>query len=54
MIEAPERPSWFRFYLSAWRAPRSLSPSDRFRNCAVLVGGRVVAGIHWRAAGGDA
>lgn len=39
---------WFFYWAISRRAPRDIDATDRLRNVAVLVGGRVVMGMQWR------
>jgi len=41
---------WFHFWAVSRRAPRDIEATDRLRNVAVVVGGRVVMGMQWREA----
>lgn len=50
----PRRPSWVEYWLAAWRAPRAARTDDVIRNCAVVYGGRLIAGAQWRAPKGAA
>lgn len=37
------------YMYEAWRTPRRVRASDRKRNAAFVLNGRVLAGIAWRA-----
>lgn len=38
---------WFNYWVISRRAPRDIDATDRLRNVAVVVGGRVVMGMQW-------